>query len=497
MPRDFQYGDRHVPCHFYPTVKAVIVCVLFCSDSNGKSKHKLPKRVHVAKTEDLLGDDTSKIDEAEYRLQSMISPETHDADRFFKKTPSKQIGNFRVDTLSPAQISFIQSSNQWHKYFRPSSPLEFSHNNNIYPEDPVLFPGAKKVKSREHEGGADFLEGLGDGEIGRRQDQSNTWNSDSLASYGDTTAGFQHPKDYLDSPFTDKSWWNQKSDEASHTDSYSSLDENSIAEPLPKNYQDLPAAQNDVPSSMEHFPGRTSEMLETAGVGHIGTHQPPAEDQRATLLGKLEDLKDRFRLAQNDDDDNKVFYGGHQKISFGQSGIVNLPMESSLGMSKGLGTALAEELLQRNKEKEKNNEEIQGNGQTRSGTNYFDGLRFSSSPLFEENASQQTNHYASDFNNEGSHVVLIRSQQVKDTPKKTSVAKHVTKSRGNKKFPQSRNSRKKQNGDIRSAPPWKASHMQLNPKKRFGCLSCNGLWSHQHSHKIFSLNGRRRKLRGH
>ena len=98
----------------------------------------------MAKKEEVLGEDTNRIDQAEYNLQNLVSPERYEANKFFNRPPSKEIGGLRVDTMSPAQVSFIQSSTQWHKYYKPMPSS--SYPSTIYPEDPVLFPGEKAMK---------------------------------------------------------------------------------------------------------------------------------------------------------------------------------------------------------------------------------------------------------------------------------------------------------------------------------------------------------------
>lgn len=43
-----------------------------------------------------------------------------------------------VNTLSPEQVDFMQSTSQWPKFYDPAKGK--TPSRTIYPEDPVLFP---------------------------------------------------------------------------------------------------------------------------------------------------------------------------------------------------------------------------------------------------------------------------------------------------------------------------------------------------------------------
>ena len=377
----------------------------------------MPKRVQVAKKEELLGEDTNRIDQAEYKLQSMISPETHDASRFFNKPPSKEIGDLRVDTLSPAQVSFIQSSTQWHKYFKPSSPSRVS--SNIFPDDPVLFPGMKSFKGSDSEaqryiGGG--LEGLENPpSLKHRQTSYDNWNS--YGSYGDTSEGTdQHQKDYDEPPFIDKSWMNSKSEGRPPGESYESFDGKSIAVP-----------QDEPPGQLGHFDSRSQdqELLGDGdvGLGHFRHSSRLLPDQKARFLEKLDGLKDNAVMPQEGEE--KVFFGGeNRKLRLSQSDLESPPL---LGPSGGLGTALAEELLQKNKGKFQRMDDSTEIIQSRSGTNGLDELQLLPRPLLDERANERTLMYnpVNEMDRDMGHVVLIRSHKVKDNPKKTLVNRQI------------------------------------------------------------------------
>mgnify|MGYP001798239309 FL=1 len=54
-----------------------------------------------------------------------------------------QVGSLDLEAMSPAEVSFIQSSSQWHKYAQPKPKEKLSEVNSegtIFPEDPVPFP---------------------------------------------------------------------------------------------------------------------------------------------------------------------------------------------------------------------------------------------------------------------------------------------------------------------------------------------------------------------
>lgn len=392
---------------------------MFFPGSNRNARHKMSKRVQVVKKEEVLGEDTNRIDEAEYKLQSMISPETHEANRFFNRPPSKQIGGLRVDTLSPAQVSFIQSSTQWHKYFKPSSPSRLP--SNIFPDDPVLFPGMKSAKNSDsvpqrYTGGG--FDGLENPVLPKHHRP----NYDNWNSYGDMGEGTDQrqkdygdtQKDFGDTPFTDKSWMNPpKSEERPPGEGFESFDGKSVAVPEPK--------QDESPEQLARFEGHSEdqEILRGGGVGLGGIrHNGMLEDQKARLLEKLDQLKETAMMPQEGDE--KMFFGGGNPKLLSKS-------PPPLGPSGGLGTALAEELLQKNKNNfqkfEDSTEIIQG----RSGAaDDLDELRLATRPELEERASQRTlvyNHL-NDLDR-GSHVVRIRSQKLKDNSVKMPITGHL------------------------------------------------------------------------
>lgn len=343
----------------------------------------------------------------------MVSPETHDANRFFNRPPSKEIGGLRVDTMSPAQVSFIQSSTQWHKYYKPSSPTPYT--SNIYPEDPVLFPGFKSFRGSENSESAGYagpLEGLGNEGVPRHHHVDNEWNTNSYGSYGDT-GGDQPQKDYENSPFTDKSWWNSKSEGRESPDGYESLDGKTVAVPEPKN------AQGEWSSPLSRYAGRSHE-LGGGEVGRIRQHSSLLEDDKASLFNKVAALKENGVIPQ--DDEEKVFFNGNQKL-LQESNVASPPLDDIPGPSRGLGTALAEELLQKNRGK------FRDEGQStnllqdiheaasvlRSGDNDAIETQFLSKPLLDEKGIQRTTVYGNNvLDNDPGHVVLIRSHQVKE-----------------------------------------------------------------------------------
>ena len=390
----------------------------------------MPKRVQVAKKEELLGEDTSRIDQEEYKLQSLISPETHEANKFFNKAPSKQIGSLRVDTMSPAQVSFIQTSTQWHKYFKPSAPS--SVPSNIFPDDPVLFPGMKSLKESDSESQQGYigggLEGLENAGLPKhhRTNYGDNWNSyGSYGSYGDANTGTdQHQKDYEDSPFTDKSWMNPKTEGRSPGQSYESFDQKSVAVPESKQ-EELPGASSRFDSASQ---SQDEEILGGgAGLENARHHSRVLEDQKANLLEKLAEFKENGVMPQEGDE--KVFFGGENQKLLSQSDIATPPL---MGPSEGLGTALAEEMLQKTKGKshsvEDSTEMLQGMGEADSAlssrTNGLpDDSRLLPRPMFDERASQRTLQYddVNGLDSDRGHLVLIRSQHAKDNPKKAFV----------------------------------------------------------------------------
>jgi len=430
----------------------------------------MPKRVQVAKKEELLGEDTSRIDQAEYKLQSLISPETHEAGRFFNKPPSKEIGNLRVDTMSPAQVSFIQSSTQWHKYFKPSTPAQVP--SNIFPDDPVLFPGMKPFKGSESE-----AQGYIGGELERLEnaglpkhhpENEDNWNS--YGTYGDTGAGSdQHQKDYGDTPFTDKSWMNPKSEEEPPRESFQTFDGKSVAVPEPK--------QEELPRPMSHFAGPSQDQegleggadLGGAGLGNVRHHSRLLEDQKAGLLEKLDEFKENGVMPPEGEE--KVFFGGENRKLVSQS-------PQLLGPSEGLGTALAEELLQKNKGKFHGMEDATEMVQARSDTNGLDDSRLLAGPWLDEKATQRTLMYdpPNEFGMDRAHVVLIRSHQAKDNPIKTPV-KGKRKDLANKEIHEKNKTGTHDNGTRKtlrvSISKMNASKNFLKPLKKGLCKRCS------------------------
>lgn len=154
------------------------------------------KSGHAQKKEELLGEDTVKLDEAEYKLQSLVSPEFHESDPYFHK-PAKQIGDLRLDTLSPAQINFLQTSNQWPHYSEPK-PRE-GHQGTIYPENPVQFPTFKNNAQQDDNTKQWWNPGMSDpyskADLGSPQERSYERNLE-----GDNKSWWGSDRDYSDFP---------------------------------------------------------------------------------------------------------------------------------------------------------------------------------------------------------------------------------------------------------------------------------------------------------
>ncbi|XP_022800620.1 uncharacterized protein LOC111338397 [Stylophora pistillata] len=383
-------------------------------DRSERERHSFAKRVHVAKKEELLGEDTNRIDQAEYSLQNLVSPERYEANKFFNKPPSKEIGGLRVDTMSPAQVSFIQSSTQWHKYYKPMPSS--SYPSTIYPEDPVLFPGVKASKGQEtrerdgYNGGISDLESEG---VTRQHHMNNEWGTNSYGSYGDTVGGDQRQSDYENTPFTDKSWWNPKT-EGKNANGYESLDGKTVAVPEPRNSQD------DLLHSESRFVGRSHELLDGGDMGSIRHNSNLLGGEKLGLLNKLESLKENGVIPQEEEE--KVFFNGNQNF-LTHSGVAKPPLDTPPGPSEGLGAALAEELLQKNKGKFRDEGEstniIEGIREAASvlgtGQRDIDESSLLSKPLLDEKATQRTTMYHNnDFDSDTGHLVLIRSHQVKE-----------------------------------------------------------------------------------
>ena len=102
------------------------------------------------KKEEMLGQDSTRINEAEFKLQSLVSPEFHQGRNALNS--GKMIGNMEVNTLSPEQIDFVQTTSQWPKFYNPQSRKQ-APSRTIYPEDPVLFPHEQFNKDNSNNNG--------------------------------------------------------------------------------------------------------------------------------------------------------------------------------------------------------------------------------------------------------------------------------------------------------------------------------------------------------
>ena len=374
------------------------------------------KRGQVAKKEELLGEDTNRLDQAEYKLQSMTSPETHEADRFFNNRPSKQIGPLRVDTLSPAQVSFIQSSTQWHKYFKPSA---LRVPPNIFPDDPVLFPGMKSTK--ENGGEAESIPGLGQDGLGNSfypkhhhpgYDSWNSYGSESDAGQGSD----QRQKDYEEPPFTDKSWMNPKPSTGERTpgEGYESFDGKTLAVPEPKG--------GEIGEHLSHFESHpeNEESFTGGDVGLANLKHKFQGDRKADLLEKMDEFSENTIMSQEGDE--KELFGEEKPKLFSER-------PPFLGPTGSLGTALAEELLQKGNGKFKAIDDSSEIVRGRSGTNLMHGLRLLTRPMLDESATQRNLLYkgVNDINGNMDHVVLIRSDKLKDSSRGTPILEHHAK----------------------------------------------------------------------
>ncbi|XP_001635940.2 uncharacterized protein LOC5515763 [Nematostella vectensis] len=163
-----------------------LLLAVLCSAAAGKDKTKSanphsqsavksqpragsqPKYVdqRASKKEEMLGQDTVKIDEAEFKLQSMISPEFHQAREVLRQ--GRPYNGLEMNTLSPEQVAFVQGTAQWPKFFSPQASR--SPTKTIYPEDPVLFPN-ERMPSGNSPSSSPFagnpLEGMDMGTKGR------------------------------------------------------------------------------------------------------------------------------------------------------------------------------------------------------------------------------------------------------------------------------------------------------------------------------------------
>lgn len=104
------------------------------SPSHHKSTENEEAKLH--KKEEMLGQDMMRINEAEFKLQSLVSPEFHQGSKAINR--GKTIGGMEVNTLSPEQVDFVQATSQWPKFSNPDDKKDASRT--VYPEDPVLFP---------------------------------------------------------------------------------------------------------------------------------------------------------------------------------------------------------------------------------------------------------------------------------------------------------------------------------------------------------------------
>lgn len=102
------------------------------SSPHHKSTENEEPKLH--KKEEMLGQDMMRINEAEFKLQSLVSPEFHQGSKAINR--GKSIGGMEVNTLSPEQVDFVQATSQWPKFASPDSKT----SKTVYPEDPVLFP---------------------------------------------------------------------------------------------------------------------------------------------------------------------------------------------------------------------------------------------------------------------------------------------------------------------------------------------------------------------
>ena len=269
---------------------------------------------------------------------------------------------------------------------------------------------------------------------------TNEWGMNSYGSYGDMGGGDQRQSDYDNSPFTDKSWWNPKS-QGKAADGFESFDGKTVAVPEPRNTQD------ELSSPVSHFTGRSRELLEGGDLGSIRHHSNLLGDDKLSLLNKLDSLKENGVIPQEENE--KVFFNGNQKL-LAQSGVASPPLDTPPGPSQGIGTALAEELLQKNKGKFRDEGEstniIQGLREAasvlRSGERDFDESSFLSKPLLDEKGIQRaTMYHNGDLDSDRGHLVLIRSHQVNEnTTRRKNAArfnkivkqKHLVSSRSHK-----------------------------------------------------------------
>lgn len=86
----------------------------------------------------MLGQDMMKINEAEFKLQSLVSPEFHEGIHALHRA-GRVYGGMEVNTMSPEQVDFVQATSQWPKFSDPGH-RNAEMTKTIYPENPVLFP---------------------------------------------------------------------------------------------------------------------------------------------------------------------------------------------------------------------------------------------------------------------------------------------------------------------------------------------------------------------
>jgi hypothetical protein len=100
-----------------------------------------------------------RINEAEFKLQSLVSPEFHQGIKALKS--GKAYGNMEVNTLSPEQVDFVQTTSQWPKFYDPQSKGK-TPSKTIYPEDPVLFPQERQNTNTNYNGnGNNWMRNMG------------------------------------------------------------------------------------------------------------------------------------------------------------------------------------------------------------------------------------------------------------------------------------------------------------------------------------------------
>lgn len=96
-----------------------------------------------------------RINEEEFKLQSLVSPEFHQSMSALRN--GKAYGNMEVNTLSPEQVDFMQSTSQWPKFYDPAKGK--TPSRTIYPEDPVLFPQERQNTHVNYNGNSNWLTG--------------------------------------------------------------------------------------------------------------------------------------------------------------------------------------------------------------------------------------------------------------------------------------------------------------------------------------------------